>query len=521
MRFHGFIAVLLAAACAFTATANAQSFSSKSIEIPCYGKSPHTALTTSGFTCLTGFGNASRLEGRGRVHNSAICVFGDKVADKEVTLTSPEFDEPLPAFAFTTLGDSLYAFTSLYEDDMPVQLFACTLDPKTLKQVGTPKMVMEYIDDFTFRTLEGSRIENPLILSSPDKHSIFIAAAETKDDRTTLHGMLLGEGLKTILDKKFFFEFDLEKILVSDFQLTNDGQIVFMGFEGAIMLPSATVKWLDRSRFHVFTLEKENRIAFDHVINLIFFFPLNAKAVFLPDGNLVCAGLYATEDKMNIDKRLAAGVFSVTYAPASTTPLSSKITPFTADYIAGAIQEPGLGRQPTKGLAHLVLKGLIAGADGYVYLLSEHAFYDRKERGNYNEINIMALQNGKVEWTSRIYKRQVDQVIVHGSGPLFSFSSFMRNDKLHIFYNDDSQNAMDLHSAAVRQYEGNNVGHLVCAVVEAGGEVHKYVAHPFDVSTPIPLPLRMSQSSPNSFNVIAIPFSAFDVDCSLVRINIQ
>jgi hypothetical protein len=509
--------VLVALGSSFYSETHAQNFSTSSFPVNSlltYDFSMHAADTSFAYYYT---GGTALLKGVGYATNIIERISHSGTVHKVVNLTSPDFPKPLAAVRFVRLDTTIVAFTVLAKKGEEHALYACELNAKTLEQVNSPVLVFKYTPKSS--SLIGGRL--PLIITSENNLQVMIATFEGDPlNATTIHGTLLNARLKKVWDKTFVSDKNIEAMLITEIHLTDEGQLLMTGFTGTLSEPAETITNLSKSAFHVFTLELESKYIYDHEIVLDSVNPLNVKAAFLPDGSLICTGMYGKDNNFgSAGGQFSRGVYYMSYAPRSVVPLLKKATPFSVSFIHEAMVEPALiADHPTKGLINLRLKKMIVCSSGSIIILAEHEFSgsDVSPGHHLQELDAVSfLPNGEVHWFKRICK---SQVLDDEERNLCSFSAFESHGKILVFYNDNDQNSDDPSDPNQETYKGTKTGKLVCVAVSEKGDMRKTVVIGFNKDTNVPQPLEMHQLDDNTYDCLAV-ISKLSQTNSILRIN--
>lgn len=163
--------------------------------------------------------------------------------------------------------------------------------------------------------------------------------------------------------------------------------------------------------------------------------------------NLVCAGFYSDKNSFNMK-----GIFYMRINPDIKDVDVIKTTDFTKNFLQLFMSERRAKKQ--KGLHHLVIRGLVLKEDGGIILLSEYYHYytttTTDSRGNtrtthhyvYNDIVVANIdKSGTIEWWTHIPK---NQHTTNDGGPFSSFSYALKEDKIHIIFNEHKKLVNDL-----------------------------------------------------------------------------
>jgi len=213
--------------------------------------------------------------------------------------------------------------------------------------------------------------------------------------------------------------------------------------------------------------------------------------------NLVCAGFYSDNNYSNMK-----GIFYLNINPETKEIEVSKTTDFTKSFLELFMSKKKANKQ--KGLDNLDINGLVLKKDGGIIMLNEYYEYyyttTTDSRGNrtvthhylYNDIVIANIdKTGTIEWWTHIPKRQHS---TNDFGPYSSYAFAVKDDKIHIIFNEHKKSVNDLKPAKLRNVPFKKAI-TVLVTIDVNGKAKKKALFPAKEGKTIAKPKFHLQSS--------------------------
>lgn len=328
-------------------------------------------------------------------------------------------------------------------------LFAQHFNKSTLKQEGDLEMVMEL--DYTRGTNSNTGQFDIKLSNDRSKTMIMANLPYKKRENEKLKCYVYDAEFKPIMQRNITLPHTDDKYSVLDYEVSNQGQVYILGkfTEGRVQRSS---KKLPDYKFEIISYSG-GESSTSYPVTVAGKYVVDTKLIINLDQDLICAGFFTEKSGQSV-----RGSYFLKIDHKTGGKVVEKFTDFDIELITQNMSKGKKKAALKKDASGKVVEipdyrvaGFILKEDGGLVLIGEqrYSYYRYKVYANgtqsrggtiyrFNSIMVLNIApTGEIEWSDQIEKEQVGGGM-GGLMELVSFGLHTQDDRLHIFYNDNS-----------------------------------------------------------------------------------
>lgn len=263
---------------------------------------------------------------------------------------------------------------------------------------------------------------------------------------------VLDSELAEIWKKEIELPYTEQFFTIEDHQVNNDGDVYLLGKEYNENKKDR-IKGIPNYKYHILAYLDNGKKIKDYEINLEDKFITDITYKIAENGDLICSGLYSKNGTSSVK-----GAFYMTIDFETRQVKNNSVKEFDENFITQGWSDRAIAKAKKKEikkdqaieLYEYDLKDFVLRKDGGAILLAEQYYVrvvtttSRDANGNvsttttyhyyYNDIIVVNISpSGQIEWATKVDKRQHS---INDSGYLSSYVLHVKEDKLHLIYNE-------------------------------------------------------------------------------------
>lgn len=290
-----------------------------------------------------------------------------------------------------------------------------------------------------------------------------------------------------------------EEFSVEQFRVADDGTVFMIGVKYAEKREARDLKKDGKAayEYHLLVFNGDGSPVEDHamVVGDKFFQDLSLNIG--SEGDILCGGLYGNKGSFAI-----SGTFFLRLDRITKVIVHSSYKEFEKDFITAYMTEKEEAKATRKAerkgeeleLSNYELRDIIRRTDGGVVMVAEqYRFYitsvttmDANGRTStrtiynyeYNDIIVVNVDpNGNIAWAAKVPKRQHS---TNDGGRYSSYALLVKEDHIHLLFNDNGKNLMLLPGDRVEPFRYGKEMLITLATINADGKVFREALLPQD-----------------------------------------